>query len=80
MKHSESLTNLAAALVKAQGELRAVQKDSVNPHFKNTYASLDTILDTVRPVLKKHDLALVQGATTPHTDESGRVKIGRAHV
>jgi hypothetical protein len=74
MKVSEQgIPNLAAALTKAQGELRAIQKDSKNPHFKNSYASLDAILETVRPTLAKHGLALVQGATAPSYDEAGRV-------
>lgn len=73
MKTSESLTALAPALVKASAELKAIVKDSTNPHFRSTYASLDTIIDTVRPVLAKHGLALVQGANSPHTDEHGRL-------
>ena len=73
MKTSDSLANLAPALVKASAELRAITKDSTNPHFRSTYASLDTIIDTVRPVLAKHGLTVVQGANSPHTDEAGRV-------
>jgi hypothetical protein len=74
MKVSEQgIPNLAAALTKAQGEIKSIQKDSKNPHFKNTYASLDAILETVRPTLAKHGLALVQGATAPSYDEAGRV-------
>lgn len=73
MKTSESLAAIAPALVKASAELRAVVKDRVNPHFKSSYASLDQIMEAVRPTLAKHGLTLVQGATAPHTDETGRV-------
>ena len=73
MKHSESITKLAVALVAAQGELKAVGKDAVNPHFKNRYASLDSIIDTVRPVLARHNLAVVQGAGVPETNEHGQL-------
>lgn len=73
MKTSDSLANLAPALAKAQGELKAVSKDAVNPHFKNTYASLDTILETVRPTLAKHGLSIIQGANSPAWDEGGRM-------
>ena len=74
MKVSDTgIANLAAALAKAQGEIKTIQKDSKNPHFKNSYASLDAILETVRPTLAKHGLALVQGATAPSYDEAGRV-------
>lgn len=73
MKTSDSLASLAPALVKASAELRAVGKDRTNPHFKSTYASLDAIMEAVRPVLTKHGLTLLQGASMPHSDESGRL-------
>jgi hypothetical protein len=71
VKQSESIGKLAAALTAAHAEITAVAKDATNPHFKNKYASLDTILAHVRPILTKHGLALVQGMTTPHADEHG---------
>lgn len=61
MKTSENTKEIFSALVAVQGELQPVSKDSVNPHFKNKYASLDTITEAVRPVLAKHGLAIVQG-------------------
>jgi hypothetical protein len=73
MKTSTEISNIAAAVVAVQAEIKPIIKDSTNPHFKNTYASLDTILDTVRPVLAKHGLSLVQGTSYPTTDEAGRV-------
>jgi hypothetical protein len=50
----------AAAMVAALGELQNVAKNALNPHFKNKYASLDAILDAVRPILTRHGLALSQ--------------------
>lgn len=47
---------LAAALA----EMSSPKADKVNPAFKSRYASLDGILDAVRPVLAKHGLALSQ--------------------
>lgn len=70
MKHSESMAAIGAALVKAQAEIKGVAKDSVNPHFKSKFASLDAITDAVKPVLSKHGLAVIQG-TVPTTDEAG---------
>lgn len=69
MKHSDSIANLSAALVKVCGELRPVAKDRINPHFKNKYATLDAITEAVRPVLAKHGLAVVQGTTAPDSDQ-----------
>jgi hypothetical protein len=71
MKTSDSIASLAPALVKASADLKAVHKDRANSHFKNKYATLDAIVDAVRPVLAAHGLAVVQGATTPHTTEGG---------
>jgi len=73
MDHSQSLGAIAPALAAAQGELPAVVKDSVNPHFRSTYVSLDAILTAVRPVLARHGLSVVQGGGSPHVDEAGRV-------
>ena len=54
---------IAAALVAAQADMPVIGKDAVNPHFKNKYATLDTIIETIRPVLAQHGLAIVQSAT-----------------
>ncbi len=71
MRQSESIAKLAAALVAAQAEMKSIAKDSANPFFNSRYASLDTIVETVRPILGNHQLAIVQGTTTPHTDGEG---------
>lgn len=60
MQKSESIAALAASLAKAQGEMENAGKNSVNPHFKSKYADLAEILNTVRPVLSKHGLAVTQ--------------------
>lgn len=69
MKSSASIASLAAALVKASGEMKAIVKDSTNPAFKSSYASLEATVDATRPVLTKHGLAVMQGAANPETDE-----------
>ena len=53
-------SQLNASFVKALGELRNVAKNAVNPHFRNRYASLDAILDDVRPILAAHNLGISQ--------------------
>jgi len=52
--------SLAAALVAAQGEMKAVVKDQENPHYKSKFMSLDNLIEQTRPVLHKHGLAVVQ--------------------
>lgn len=72
MKQSESIAKLAAALVLAQGDLRPITKDAKNPHFGSRFASLDGIIEQVRPVLASHGLAIVQGTTTPESDANAK--------
>ncbi len=54
---------LAEALVAFHGEAPVIVKDSVNPHFKSKFASLDAIMASVRPVLTRHGLAISQHPT-----------------
>ena len=71
MRHSEGIAQLAAALASAQSELRSIAKDRTNPHFRNRYATLDAIMDTVRPVLAAHGLSVVQGVEESAGDVRG---------
>lgn len=57
---SESIVNIAKALVAFNLEVKIIEKDAKNPHFKNDYATLDTIIDEVRPLLAKHGLVIMQ--------------------
>ena len=49
-----------AALVAALSELSNVAGTKINPQFRTKYVTLDALLDSVRPILAKHDLALSQ--------------------
>lgn len=57
---SENIGDLAAALAKAQGQMTAAAKDSVNPHFKSKYADLAAVWDAIREPLSQNGLAVVQ--------------------
>lgn len=57
---SESIVNLAKALVAFNKEVKIIEKDAKNPHFKNDYATLDTIINEVRPLLASHGLVIMQ--------------------
>ena len=48
------------ALLEAKKEIGKVVKNAKNPHFKNTYADINAIIETVEPVLMKHGLLLIQ--------------------
>jgi len=59
------MNNLLKALVSAQSEITNPVKDSKNPHFKNNYASLESVLEAVTKPLNKHGLVLTQ-TIIPH--------------
>lgn len=73
MRHSESVAALAKAMVAAQGEIENAHKNATNPHFRNNYADLAEVINTTRPVLTKHGLAVIQ---MPGMDEDGRATVG----
>lgn len=59
------MKELAAALAKAQGEVKAAIKDSENPAFKRDgagtrYADLASVWNACRAALTKHGLSVVQ--------------------
>lgn len=60
MKRSDSIANIIPALIKAQTEINNATLDSKNPHFKSEYASLESVLDAVKPALNKYGLLLIQ--------------------
>lgn len=64
MTKSESIKNLAIALAKFQGEVSNPSNTATNPFFKSKYAPLETVLNTVRPILSKHGLSVVQAPST----------------
>ena len=72
MKRSESIVKLSVALVKFNLEVEAITKDSLNPHFKNKFASLDTLILNTKPILAKNGLTVMQ---FPVNNENGSVGI-----
>jgi len=54
---AETLTD---ALCRAQSQMQAAKMDSQNPHFKNKYASLASVIDAVRKPLADNGLAVTQ--------------------
>jgi len=60
MNQSAEIKDLAAALVKAQTELRPALKGSVNPHFCSKYADLQSVWEAARNPLSSNGLSVVQ--------------------
>ena len=46
-------------LAAARKEFTVVVKDKANSHFKNRYATVDSILEAITPVLEKHNFLLL---------------------
>lgn len=76
MKTSESITNIAKALVAFGKAMPKVPKDKTNPHFKNKYATLSIMIEKATPHLTANGLVIVQqidgdALTTTLMHESG---------
>lgn len=69
MNHSDDLSELAAALAAAQGELATVGKDASNPHFNSKFASLAAVVQAAHPITSKHGLAVTQSLGTAETSD-----------
>lgn len=70
MKSSQSIENLAKALVSFHTEVKDPKRDANNPFFKSKYVTLDVLIGTVRPVLAKHGLSFLQ---IPSSADNGKV-------
>lgn len=60
MKTSESIKQIAEALVSAQKEIRFAVKDSTNPHYKSKYANINSVIDAVKAPLNNNGIAILQ--------------------
>lgn len=90
IERSESVTNIVPSLLAFQGEVRAVKRDGNNPHFKSKYATLENVMDAVKPALNKHGIVVIQApasivdgavcVTTSLFHESGEFITATLHV
>lgn len=60
MNKSEAIGNLAKAIALSQVEVENATKDTKNEFFKSKYADLAAVLNVIRPVFSKHNIAIVQ--------------------
>lgn len=74
-RSSDSIANLAAALVKAAGQLEDIKRGGSasiptksGGSYSYKYATLPDILQAARPVLASHGLAVIQNASEGHGD------------
>ena len=69
MNKSESIAGLAAALAKAQGQMKGAVKDSANPFFKSKYADLASVVEAIRVAFASNGLSYIQTVEPSDKDE-----------
>ena len=69
MKTSNDVTNIFKAHIEMQSDLKTIGKDSTGYGYK--YASFDSIVEYLRPILSKHNLGFIQSST----NESERIGV-----
>ena len=65
---SDKIDKIAAALAKAQSEIRGAAKKSKNPFFNSNYADLHTVIESCMPQLSKNGICVVQGTDFDRKD------------
>ena len=63
MKTSETITKIAGALTKAQATIKHALKDATNPHLKNQYATLESVIDASKEALLLQEIIVIQSPT-----------------
>lgn len=66
MQTSPNTTEITKALLAFHAEIGKISRDSENPFFKSSYASLTNILDAIKDPLAKSKLTFVQFPTGEH--------------
>ena len=56
MNHSESISNISAAMAKAFAKIENAEKNKSNPHFKSKFADLGSVIDAIKPALIENGL------------------------
>ena len=60
MKTSDSIAKISPAVVKALAAIKGAPKDRANTHFKNQYATLESVIEASRDILATNDLCAFQ--------------------
>lgn len=55
------MKQLQQALLQAQKQIKNAQKDAKNPHFRNDYATLESVINAVKDIANSHGVLIVQG-------------------
>lgn len=72
MKTSLSVEKIAPALLKAQKEITFAVKDSTNPHFKSSYADLESVIEAIKKPLNDNGIIFIQSFSP---SEAGKLNL-----
>lgn len=75
MEKSQTIAELAKALVAFQAEIETVGYDAANPFFRSKYATLTNLVECSKKLLAKHGLAVSQ-----LTEDDGAVTTMLVHT
>ncbi len=68
---SENINEISAALSKAQIKMKVPAKDKVNPHFRNRYCSLGSVISSCKDALNECGISMTQ----PLVDIDGKTYV-----
>lgn len=72
MKTSQTVDKIAPALLKAQKEITFAIRDSTNPHFKSSYADLESVIEAIKKPLNDNGIIFIQSFSP---SESGKLNL-----
>ena len=78
IRHSEKVDKILPAMLAAQRAIAHATKDSENPHFHSSYASLNAYIDACKQAYNDNDIVVIQGVGG--TDELIVVGTQLAHI
>lgn len=64
MLRSESVSNIAPAILKAQREIGSAVKGASNPFFKSKYADLGAVMEACKEAFNKNGISILQPVLT----------------
>ena len=75
MQKSETIKELAAALVLAQAAMTNPAKNAENDHFHNQYADLPAVMAAVLPHLNAHGISVIQALDTTDDGQAAMTQV-----
>lgn len=60
MDQSSEIKQIIAALIKAQKMMNPATRDKINPHFKSTYATLESVIEAIKGPCNENGITVTQ--------------------